>query len=82
MMVRTQDKLGLIKCKQITTMPPHKSEKGWSIIESCEQEYYYILGYYSTQEQCIKVVDMLHNYYRSPHRDYTVFVMPQESEVR
>ena len=90
MIIRSQDKKGIINFNNIDTIGIEPNCCGCDVVgyngtqESCVK-----LGEYSTEEKAIKVLDMIQNAYEEANSvctmsgfvANTVFQMPQDSEV-
>lgn len=78
MLIRTQDKKGLINFNNVTDIFSFKNQKDVEIRSSVVDGECLRLGTYSTEEKALKVLDKIQEYYG---RDYPYYVMPQEEEI-
>jgi hypothetical protein len=78
--VRTQDKTGLIECNMIYVSETSLYQDVWRVM-SCRWDDYDTLGHYETQEQCLKVLDKIHAHLNR-FQTAVVFEMPQNHEVK
>lgn len=77
MLIRSQNKIFLIKFENIVININGKEIICWSQMNPGEDEYI-SLGHYSTKEKAMKVLDMIQEAYVNGHIDYQ---MPEDSEV-
>ena len=80
MLIRSQDKTTLVKFENIVININNINGKEiicWSQMNPGEDEYI-PLGYYSTKEKAMKVLDMIQEAYVNGHIDYQI---PADSEV-
>lgn len=93
--IRSQDKEVLCECSSFTVSINYSGgiEDGFSIDGSTTDGTVMDMGIYSTKEQAIKVIDMIHNYLESPtyvnymeneeaRYDRNVFQMPQDADMK
>lgn len=98
MWIRSQDKRRIIKCEEITIdylngqfndeqLKMLNTQKGWGL-----KNKYHVLGFYSTKEKALKVLDMIQDAIGGvPETDIKgnvigiavkkIFQMPQDDEV-
>ncbi len=80
MIIRTQDKKGIVNLNNIDTIDTH--DKQVRYFSGGGIETMGLLGTYSTEEKAIKVLDMIENSVRNiAFTGDVVFVMTQDSEV-
>ncbi len=80
MLIRSQDKMSLVKFENIVVNINNISGKEiicWSQMSSREDEYI-SLGYYSSKAKALKVLDMIQEAYVNGHVDYQI---PADNEV-
>jgi hypothetical protein len=77
MIIRSQDKRNITTDLNLQIYTDDWSDM-FGIVNSKGVE----LGLYSSEEQAIKVLDLVQNEFQSELRKHRVFQMPQDSEVR
>lgn len=81
MIIRSQDKTGIVICENVNAIYVIDVFE-WFEIRHCSNDVSGTLGTYSTEEKAIKVLDMIEDAHRSmSFTDGAVFRMPQDSEV-
>ena len=76
MLIRSQDKRILINMNNVSSIEVGDNELR---IFADDGETIYDLGYYSTKEKALKVLDMIQEAYVNGHIDYQI---PGDSEVK
>lgn len=90
MIIRTQNKKGIVNLDRVHTICTRVDKKRGEIKEQYETEIIYFcgddetigyLGEYSSEEKAIKVLDMIQEEFSTQLSKNKVFEMPQDSEV-
>lgn len=77
MWIRSQDRETITNARNVRVTKPDENGK-WQIVERLNPKEDLILGDYSTEENCIEVLDLIARAIEEDNSEHFIFQMPRE----